>query len=175
MTPDAGLPPGVVEPPRDPAWTGRLSRRRRAALRRLRARRLRQAARLMRRRRYPQAKKILTRVLAMTDDTQVRQTLSLCHQKAGELDASVYHLEKALARAPARYRPLLYDRLGLVLVAQKKITQACAAFDLPVAREIIRDALAIVSAKQRKNGTFGTPCQVERVAAALVGQKALTG
>jgi hypothetical protein len=46
--------------------------------------------------------------------------------------------------------------------------QAAAAFDLPLAREILRDALAEIAPRQRKNGTFGTPCQVERVAAALV-------
>ena len=51
--------------------------------------------------------------------------------------------------------------------------QACAAFDLPAAREIVRDALAALATKPRRNGTFGTPCQVERVAAALCGLRAL--
>jgi hypothetical protein len=52
------------------------------------------------------------------------------------------------------------------------VLQAVAAFDLPVAREVIRDGLAALAPKQRKNGTFGTPCQVERVAAVLVAQRA---
>ena len=51
--------------------------------------------------------------------------------------------------------------------------QAAAAFDLPVARELIREALAAMAPRQRKNGTFGTPCQVERVAAVLLTQRAL--
>jgi len=51
--------------------------------------------------------------------------------------------------------------------------QAIATFDLPLAPKILRDALAGVASRQRKNGTFGMPCQVERVAAALVAIGAL--
>jgi hypothetical protein len=51
--------------------------------------------------------------------------------------------------------------------------QAVAAFDLPIAREFIRDGLSRVASRQRRNGTFGTPCPIERVAAVLVAQKAL--
>lgn len=51
--------------------------------------------------------------------------------------------------------------------------QADAAFDLPVAREIIRDALAALAPKQRTNGTFGSPCRVERVSAVLAGERAI--
>jgi hypothetical protein len=46
--------------------------------------------------------------------------------------------------------------------------QAAAAFDLPLATEIACDALHAAASQQRKNGTFGTPNRVERVAAALV-------
>jgi hypothetical protein len=45
---------------------------------------------------------------------------------------------------------------------------AASSFDLPLAREIIQDALAEIAPRQRKNGTFGTPHRVERVAAALL-------
>jgi hypothetical protein len=51
--------------------------------------------------------------------------------------------------------------------------QAASAFDLPVAGEILRDALATLAPRQRKNGTFGTPDRVERVAAVLVAVKHL--
>ena len=51
--------------------------------------------------------------------------------------------------------------------------QAAAAFDLPVARAFIRQRLAAIAPRQRKNGTFGAPCQIERVAAALVASRAL--
>jgi hypothetical protein len=51
--------------------------------------------------------------------------------------------------------------------------QAVAAFDLPVARAFLRDGLTAVAAKQRRNGTFGMPCPVERVIAVLVAQRAV--
>jgi hypothetical protein len=51
--------------------------------------------------------------------------------------------------------------------------QAAALFEMPVANEIIRSALAQVAPSQRKNGTFGTPNKVERVQAVLVGLRAL--
>jgi hypothetical protein len=51
--------------------------------------------------------------------------------------------------------------------------QAAAAFDLPPASEILRDALTALAPRQRKNGTFGTPCRVERVAAVLVASEAV--
>ena len=53
------------------------------------------------------------------------------------------------------------------------LLQASAAFDMPIAREISRDGLAMIVPRQQKNGTFGTPCRVERVAAALHAERAL--
>lgn len=47
---------------------------------------------------------------------------------------------------------------------------ATAAFDLPLAREIQGDVLAALAPRQRKNGTFGTPHRVERVAAVLAAR-----
>jgi hypothetical protein len=49
--------------------------------------------------------------------------------------------------------------------------QTTAAFDLPLAREIERDVLAILSPRQRKNGTYGTPNRTERVAAVLLAMQ----
>ena len=51
--------------------------------------------------------------------------------------------------------------------------QAIAAFDLPVAHEIIRQALTTLAGRQRKNGTFGPPYRVERVAAVLAAARAV--
>jgi len=45
--------------------------------------------------------------------------------------------------------------------------QTTVAFDLPLAREIERDVLTALSPRQRKNGTFGTPNNIERVASVL--------
>lgn len=51
--------------------------------------------------------------------------------------------------------------------------QAIASFNLPIARDVLRDALEALAPKQRKNGTFGTPCTVERVVAVLVATRRL--
>jgi len=53
------------------------------------------------------------------------------------------------------------------------VIQAVAAFDLPLARAVIREELASIVSLQRKNGTFGGPCKVERVAAVLMATRAL--
>jgi hypothetical protein len=49
--------------------------------------------------------------------------------------------------------------------------QTTAAFDLPLAREIERDVLVALSPRQRKNGTFGTPNSIERVASVLLAMQ----
>jgi hypothetical protein len=79
-----------------------------------------------------------------------------------ELRGSV-HAEQALQFIRAAQGRLKGSQLYAAL-------QAVAAFGLPVAREIIRHGLAALAPRQRKNGTFGTPCQVERVVAVLVAE-----
>ena len=51
--------------------------------------------------------------------------------------------------------------------------QAVAAFDSPIAREIMHDGLSVLTERQQKNGSFGGPHRIERVAAVLVAAKAL--
>ena len=51
--------------------------------------------------------------------------------------------------------------------------EVIAAYDHATARDIIRNALTAIAPRQRRNGTFGTPCQVERVAAVICGLRAL--
>ena len=51
------------------------------------------------------------------------------------------------------------------------LMQAMPAFGLPVAREIVRDALSETGRRQKKDGSFGGPCAVERVAAVLVAAR----
>jgi hypothetical protein len=50
--------------------------------------------------------------------------------------------------------------------------QAAAAFPLPVATPLLRDLLAAIAPRQQRNGTFGAPHRVERVAAALIAARA---
>jgi hypothetical protein len=51
--------------------------------------------------------------------------------------------------------------------------QAAAAFPLSTAKATIRELLAAVAPRQRRNGTFGTPHRVERVAAVLIAARAV--
>ena len=51
--------------------------------------------------------------------------------------------------------------------------KAAAAFNIPLAREIIREELNKLASKQRKNGTFGSPHSVERVTSVLVALRSL--
>ena len=50
---------------------------------------------------------------------------------------------------------------------------AVARFDLALADEILADGLKAVAGHQRQNGSFGTPCRVERVAAVIAARKRL--
>jgi hypothetical protein len=50
--------------------------------------------------------------------------------------------------------------------------QALAPFDHPAARTTIREGLAALAPRQQKNGSFGGPARVERVAAVLAAQRA---
>ena len=50
---------------------------------------------------------------------------------------------------------------------------AVARFDLPLADEILTDGLKAVAGHQRQNGSFGTPCRTERVAAVIAARRRL--
>jgi hypothetical protein len=119
-----------------------------------------------------------------------RESGGWCRNLGGHTNCSV-HATRALGahpelrkseharRALAFWRAVQHDERGATLSRWWKgsnlfaAMQAIATFDLPLATEILRDALAEIAPRQRKNGTFGTPCQVERVAAALVAIGAL--
>jgi hypothetical protein len=51
--------------------------------------------------------------------------------------------------------------------------QALVVFDSIVAREAVRDALAVATARQERNGTFGRPCRIERVGVVLIAVSAV--
>lgn len=51
--------------------------------------------------------------------------------------------------------------------------EATARFSSPAAKEIIADALSVVTQQQRRNGTFGTPFPIERVAAVIAASRTL--
>lgn len=52
--------------------------------------------------------------------------------------------------------------------------QAVARFNSPTARRLLTVMLSEAATRQRKNGAFGTPCQIERVVAVLAAVRSKT-
>ena len=105
-----------------------------------------------------------------------RRSGGWCRNLGGHPSCTI-HAIRALGSHP-RLRKSKHAERALALMHAKgaisfALIQAAAAFDFPVAREIIRDGLRELAPRQRKNGTFGAPCKVERVAAVLVARRAL--
>jgi hypothetical protein len=101
-----------------------------------------------------------------------------CRNLGGHPSCTI-HAVRALGAHP-RLRRSRYARRALRLMAGRTkgarrfaFLQAAAAFDLSVAREILRATLAEIAPTQRRNGTFGTPCAAERVTAVLVALRSL--
>jgi len=105
--PDAGPSLIRADPARRP---GRLT----AGQRQLHQRRLLLARQLLRRGRPDQAKRLLAQALAQADGVDLRELLSSCHERLGELDLAAYHLEQALLLASRRLKPRLQRRLDRV-------------------------------------------------------------
>ncbi len=113
-----------------------------------------------------------------------RESGGWCRELGGHPSCSV-HAIRVLGSHP-RLRRSRYGERAIDLIWKARqwwekgsmrfgVIQAVAAFDLPSARTAIREGLAGVMARQRKNGTFGGPCKVERVAAVLVAARAVGG
>jgi hypothetical protein len=108
-----------------------------------------------------------------------RKSGGWCRNLDGDLPCTMYPL-RVLGAHPTLGKSVHAERVlqflhpvrwrGSTLFAG---LQAVAAFDHPLARQIIHDGLAALVPKQRKNGTFGTPCPIERVAAVLVARRAM--
>jgi hypothetical protein len=73
------------------------------------------------------------------------------------------HAERAL-----RFMAGSWTRAGLFAALQ-----AVVRFDSPTAHTILADMLRVAAARQRKNGSFGTPCPTERVAAVLMALRSM--
>ena len=102
-----------------------------------------------------------------------RESGGWCRNLGGHPNCTL-HGVRVLGAHPTLRESAYADRaLGLVRTHWQRLNvyavlQTVAAFDLPVAQEIIREALAVLAPRQRKNGTFGGPNNVARVAAVLV-------
>ena len=107
-----------------------------------------------------------------------RESGGWCRNLGGHPNCTI-HVLRALGSHPelrqsaCAERALGFMRRGWKGQRRFAVMQAVAAFDLPDARELIGEALSFLVPRQRKNGTFGDPCRVERVAAVLAGMRAL--
>ena len=109
-----------------------------------------------------------------------RESGGWCRNLGGHPNCTIHGL-RWLGAHP-QHRKSKYAERALGLVRRSSLGpnsfatfQAVAAFDLPLARDILRDALGGIAPRQKKNGTFGTPHRVEKVAAVLAVVKALKG
>jgi len=107
-----------------------------------------------------------------------RESGGWCRNLGGHPSCTIHGIRAIGAHPKLRKSQCAEGALGLIRQSRKgpsifAILQAVAAFDLPVARDIIRDGLEDLAPRQKKNGTFGTPCRIERVAAVLVAAKRL--
>ena len=144
--PDAA-PAAVVAPAQIPqAEVRRLSRRQRKLL----ARRIKQARRLINKKRYKAARRLLTRTLALTDDYRLRQLLSAAHEQDGQLAAAVPNMQRAIALAPRRTRPWLYEHLGLLQIKAGRRAEGC---------EVLRKALRQSRRLQRAGQALQRLCR----------------
>jgi hypothetical protein len=107
-----------------------------------------------------------------------RESGGWCRNLGGHPNCTL-HAVRALGAHPTLRRSAYADRaLSLLRESAKRINRfallyTVAPLDLSTAREIARGALATVAPRQRKNGTFGGPNRVERLAAVLAAVSAL--
>jgi hypothetical protein len=99
-----------------------------------------------------------------------------CRNLGGHPSCTI-HAVRALGAHPALRTSRYAERALEFMRARGKpsfgLMQAAAAFDFPVARQIVRDCLAAAARCQRRNGSFGGACAVERAAAVLTAIQAL--
>ena len=110
-----------------------------------------------------------------------RESGGWCRNVGGHPTCSIHAVRALGAHAALRETVYAERALGFMRAAQDAwrgnylfaAIQAIARYNLPIAHEILHDALGQIADRQRKNGTFGTPCRVERTAAVLVASRAL--
>lgn len=109
-----------------------------------------------------------------------RESGGWCRNLGGHPSCTI-HAVRALGSHPELRQSEYAERALRLMQAHWKglnlfaLVRAIAAFDLPIARDIIHDVLPTLAPRQRKNGTFGSPHAIERVAAVLAATKAYEG
>ncbi len=103
-----------------------------------------------------------------------RESGGWCRNLGGHIGCSPHPMRAlgahpALRQSPYAERALRFLHANWQARDPYAILHVAAAYDLPAAREVVVEVLAHISPRQRKDGTFGTPHRVERVAAVLAG------
>lgn len=103
-----------------------------------------------------------------------RESGGWCRNLGGHIGCSPHPMRalsahSTLRQSPSTGRALRFLHANWQARDPYAILRVAAAYDLPAAREVAREVLAHVAPQQRKNGTFGTPHRIERVAAVLAG------
>jgi len=108
-----------------------------------------------------------------------RESGGWCRNLGGHPNCTVHALRALAAHRELRHSVYAEKALRLMRRTQQASAQwwsgsnvfaaiqAVAQCDTPVAREIVRSAILSLAPRQRKDGTWGDPCRVERVAAVL--------
>ncbi len=99
-----------------------------------------------------------------------------CRNLRGHPSCSLHAL-RALGAHPRLKKSDHAERALAFLQGQRQggnrfaMIHAVSAFNSPTARSLLAEMLQDVAGRQRKNGTFGTPCRIERVAAVLAASR----
>jgi len=101
-----------------------------------------------------------------------RESGGWCRNLGGHIGCSPHPMRALSAHPTLRQSPYAENALRFLLANWQArdpyaILHVAAAYDLPAARKVVEEVLAHITPRQRKNGSFGTPHSVERVAAVL--------
>jgi hypothetical protein len=102
-----------------------------------------------------------------------RKSGGWCRNLGGHPNCSLHAIRALGAHPMLRQSEYAVRALRLLLERGQRLNrfallQTVASFDLPASRELICNLLGQIAPRQRKNGSFGTPHPVERVAAVLM-------
>jgi len=109
-----------------------------------------------------------------------RESGGWCRNLGGHPSCSLHAIRAVGAHPRLRQSKHAEQALGRLLETWRganvfAILQVASGFDLPIAHALIQAALEQVAPRQQKNGAFGTPCKVERVAAVIAAARTVEG
>lgn len=107
-----------------------------------------------------------------------RESGGWCRNLAGHAKCTLYSLRAIGSHPELRVSTHAERALGFMHESWKQASlfpslQAVARFDSTAAHVLLEKMISEAARKQRKSGTFGRPCQIERVTAVLAAQQSL--